>query len=271
MKKLFRWISKPTFGLLISIYFLSGCLGKSYQEEFKRAQTLVKQEKYKEAFLIYEKVFVHSSDEQLVFESAKSAADLAENKLKNFTKAIFYLQFVIANSKNFEDSYEALYKKAFIEHKLLYHYEEAILSYQRLLSYSDLPIEKSSEIRLNIAKCYYAIHNYASARTELQALTSPTQKNILRFKAKILEASIFQTEGLLEQAIKAYNEALAIDIDEKDKKEGLISLALCYEQKEAYKNALETVKKIQQQDEFLKIKISQLERLVQFQGRRLQR
>jgi tetratricopeptide (TPR) repeat protein len=271
MKNQFRWISKPTISLLIGIFFLTACLGPSYQEEFERAQELVKNEQHREAFLIYEKVFIHSSDEQLVFESAKAAADLLENKIKDYTKAVYYLQFVIANSKKFDDSYEALYKKAFIEHKLLYHYEEAIRSYQRLLSYSDLPIDKSSEIRLNVAKCYYAIHNYSSAREELQALISPTQKNDLRFKAKILEASIFQTEGQLEKAIKAYNEALVIDIDEKNKKEGLISLALCYEQKEAYKNALETVKKIQQQDEFLKIKVSQLERLVQFQGRRLQR
>ncbi len=271
MKKPSRWINRSK---AISVFFIlltSACFKKSYQEDFLQAKQLAKEEQFSEALPLFEKVFLHSSNEEMVFESAKIIADLSESKIKNYAKAVHYLEFVIANSKNFDESYQALYKKAFIEHKLLYYFEDAIRSYQRLLSYSDIPLEQSSEIRLNIAKCYYTIHDYPAARTELVALLSPTQPKEMRFKAKLLQASIFQTEGRLDDAIKSYNEALVIDIDDKEKKEGLISLALCYEQKESYKSALETVKKIQVQDDFLKIKISQLERLVQFQGRRLQR
>lgn len=271
MKNPLRWISSPKVILIFGLLLTSSCFKKSYQEDFLLAKNLVKQEQYSEALPLFEKVFLHSSDEDMVFESAKTIADLSESKLKNYAKSVHYLEFVIANSKNFEASYQALYKKAFIEHKLLYYFEDAIRSYQRLLSYSDIPLEQSSEIRLNIAKCYYTIHDYAAARAELVALMSPTQTKEMRYRAKLLQASIFQTEGRLEEAIKSYNEALVLDIDEKEKKEGLISLALCYEQKESYKSALETVKKIQVQDDFLKVKISQLERLVQFQGRRLQR
>ncbi|MBY0385198.1 tetratricopeptide repeat protein [bacterium] len=271
MKKQQRWISRPLFiGLTFSL-LLNACVGKKQQEDFSQAQKLLKLERYEEALPLYEKVFLRSPNEEQVFESAKIIAELSEVKFKNYTKAIHYLEFVIANAKKFEESYQALYKKAFIEHKLVYYFEDAIRSYQRLLSYSDLPLEESAEIRLNIAKCLNAIHNYSAARTELVALISPTQKKEIRYKAKLLEASIFQTEGKLDDAIKSYTQALIIDVDEKEKKEGLISLALCYEQKEAYKSALETVKKISKPDEFLKIKVSQLERLVQFQGRRLQR
>lgn len=272
MTKPQRWINKAQFIILLaSSFFYAGCFGKSHQEAFTQGQELVKKEQFAEALPLFEKTFLNSSDETLVFESAKIIADISETKIKNYTKAVHYLEFVIANSKKFEESYAALYKKAFIEHKVLYYFEDAIRSYQRLLSYSHLDLSESAEIRLNIAKCYYAIHDEASARTELIALTSPTQKVDIRFRAKLLEASIYQTNNKLENAIKAYNEALVMDVDEKAKKEGLINLALCYEQKEAYKNALETVKKIQNHDEYLKIKVSQLERLVQFQGRRLQR
>jgi len=248
-----------------------GCFKSAYQEDYELGKKLLSEEQFQEAFLHFEKVFKYSSDETIVYESAKIAADLSENKAKNYQEAVRYLEFVIANSKSFEDSYSALYKKAFIEHKLLYHFESAIKSYQRLLSSSEISIEQSSEIRLNIAKCYYAIHEYASARTELVPLISPTQKVDMRYRAKLLQASILQSENQLDAAIKAYQEALVLDIDDKEKKEGFISLALCYEQKEAYKNALETIKKISPSDDFLKIKLSQLERLVQFQGRRLQR
>lgn len=270
MKKPQRWISRPV-AIGLCLLFLSACFGKKQQDDFAQAQKLLKQERYEEALPLFEKVFLRSPNESHVFESAKIIAELSEVQFKNYVKAIHYLEFVIANAKKFEESYRALYKKAFIEHKLVYYFEDAIRSYQRLLSYSDLPLEESAEIRLNIAKCLNAIHSYALARTELVALMSPTQKKEIRYKAKLLEASIFQTEGKLDEAIKSYNQALIIDVDEKEKKEGLISLALCYEQKEAYKNALETVRKISQPDEFLKIKVSQLERLVQFQGRRLQR
>lgn len=250
---------------------LGGCFSRSFQEDYDRAQALTREEKYSDALVLYEKVFLNSSDEKLVYASAKAAAEIYEHNVKNFARAVHYLKFVIANSSNFNDSYESLQKKAFLEHRFLYHFEEAIQSYQRLLSYSDLPIKEGAKIRLSIAKCYYAIHDYASARTELKALMSPTQENEIRFKAKILEASIYQTENKLEDAIKSYHEALTVDINEKEKKEALISLALCYEQKESYKNALETMQKITNQDEFLKMKVAQLERLVQFQGRRLQR
>lgn len=271
MKKQQRWISKSIVGLLCFIFFLSGCFSRSFQEDYDRAQSLVREEKYEEALVLYEKVFLNSSDEKLVYKSAKSAAELYEYRIKNFARAVHYLKFVIANSGNFNDSYESLRKKAFLEHRFLYHFEEAIQSYQRLLSYSDLPINESANIRLAIAKCYYAIHDYTSARTELKALMSPSQEEEIRFKAKILEASIYQTENKLDDAIKSYQEAMTININEKEKKEALISLALCFEQKESYKNALETMKKIPNQDEFLKMKVAQLERLVQFQGRRLQR
>lgn len=271
MKKLQIWISSRLFRLCICLTVLSGCFGQSQKEDYDLAQKSLAEEKYTEAYDYFEKVFLHSSDESLVLRSALELAELAEVKIKNYPKAVTYLEFVIANSKDFKESYQALYKKAFIEHKLLYYFEDAIRSYQRLLSYSDLSLEQSAEIRLNIAKCYNAIHNYEAARTELLPLTSATQKNEIRYKAKLLEASLFQTEGKLEEAIKVYNQALIIDVIEKEKREGYISLALCYEQKEAYKNALETVKKITEPDEFLKIKVGQLERLVQFQGRRLQR
>lgn len=271
MKKQSQWISRSKAISICCILLTSACLKKSNQEDFLHAKQLLKEEQYTEALPLFEKVFLHSSDEEFVFESAKIIADISESKIKNYSKAVHFLEFVIANSKKFEESYQALYKKAFIEHKLLNYFEDAIRSYQRLLSYSDISLEQSAEIRLNIAKCYYTIHDYPAARTELVALLSPTQTNEMRYRAKLLQASIYQTEGRLDDAIKSYNEALVVEIDNKEKKEGLISLALCYEQKESYKSALETVKKIQVQDDFLKVKISQLERLVQFQGRRLQR
>ncbi len=271
MKKHQTWISNCRLTFLAFVLIFSGCFSQSQKEDYELAKKNLAEEKYSEAYSYFEKVFLHSSDETLVLESAQELAELAEVKLKNYPKAVNYLEFVIANSKDFKASYQSLYKKAFIEHKLLYYFEDAIRSYQRLLSYSDLSLDQSAEIRLNIAKCYNAIHNYEAARTELLPLVSATQKNEIRYKAKLLEASLYQTEGKLDEAIKVYNQALVIDVIESEKREGYISLALCYEQKEAYKNALETVKKIPEPDEFLKIKVSQLERLVQFQGRRLQR
>lgn len=269
MKKHQPWINSYIF--LSCLFFVAGCFSQSQHEDYELAKKSMAEEKFSEASIFFEKVFLHSSDERLVLESAQQLAELSEVKLKNYAKAVNYLEFVIANSKDFNASYQALYKKAFIEHRLLYYFEDAIRSYQRLLSYSDLSLEQSSEIRLNIAKCYNAIHNYDAARTELLPLMSASQKNEIRYKAKLLEASLYQTQGKLDDAIKTYNQALIIDVMATEKKEGLISLALCYEQKEAYKSALETVKRITEPDEFLKIKVSQLERLVQFQGRRLQR
>jgi tetratricopeptide (TPR) repeat protein len=89
--------------------------------------------------------------------------------------------------------------------------------------------------------------------------------------ARGLEASIYQAEGNLEKAVESYTAALDLAVGDKDKQDILINIAMCYEQKEQYQKALESLNKIKMSAPFLDEKKKQLERLARFKNTRLNR
>jgi tetratricopeptide (TPR) repeat protein len=261
-----RW-----FGRLTLLLVFTACVGNAHKMKLERGYRDLEAERIDDAITNFTAVFDKSSDKELVFESAKNLADIYYRKKKDYKTALRFLEVIIANSDNFPASLEALKQKALIQHKDLSLFEEAIITYSRILSHPDLKEGEQNELRLNLAKCYYAINKFDQARNELTPLLDPKQTKEMRMEAQKLEASISQAEGNFEKAINAYNQILALAETDQQKRDALMNLSLCYEQKEDYKGALEALKRISKKDELLDSKIKQLERLSIFQGRRLRK
>lgn len=260
------WISS----LILSFLILSSCVGNAHKIRMERGYKYLESNRDEEAIADFTYVFDKSSDKELVYESAKNLAEIYTRK-KDYKTALRFLEVMIANADNFPASLDALKKKAQIQHKDLSLFEEAIITYSRILSYSDLKESEQNEMRLNLSNCYFSINKFEQARGELAPLLDWKQPKDVRLEAQRLEATIFQAEGQFEKAINAYNLILASAEDEKQKRDALINLSLCYEQKEDYLGALEALNKVPKKDEVLDAKIKQLQRMSVFQGRRLRK
>ncbi len=265
-KTIQQWIIKSVFFL-----GLAGCYETASEKTLERGNQLFLQNKIAEAEIEYRKVFDEGSEKELVLESAKKLYEISYFKTKNYKQATRYLDRIIANSPSFGEAIEALKQKAEIEHKSLLQYEAAIKSYSRLLSHSGLSLDEENEFRLNLVKCLFAISKFEQAKTELKPLFEVSRPLETRMAAKTMEASIFQAEGQLDQAIQSYLQALDFAPTDKDKQDTLINIAMCYEQKEQYAKALESLNRIKSDAGFLEEKRKQLERLAKFKDRRLNR
>jgi tetratricopeptide (TPR) repeat protein len=262
---------KRIFGSLLILFLFSSCVGDAHRARLERGYQDLDAERIDSAITNFTAVFEKSSDKELVFESAKSLADIYYRKKKDYKSALRFLEFIIANSDNYPASLEALKQKAHIQHKDLSLFEDAIATYSRILAHPDIKEGDQNQVRLNLVKCYYAINKFEQARNEIGPLLDSKQSKETRMDAQKLEASIYQAEGSFDKAIQSYNQILALAESEDQKRDALMNLSLCYEQKEDYKGALEALKRIPRRDEMLVSKIKQLERLSIFQGRRLQK
>lgn len=266
MKTIQQW----TISALM-ILSLAGCYQTASEKAFAHAEELLKENKIQEAEKEFHKLFDESADKKIVLASTQKLYEIAYFKTKNYKMAVRYLETLVANSESFADSIEALKKKAVIEHKNLLQYEAAIASYSRLLGHSGLTIAEEHEYRLNLVKCLFAINKFEQAKMELRPLSEKSFPPEVRMAAKNLEASIFQAEGDIEKAVEAYIVAFEMALNDKDKQDILINIAMCYEQREQYDRALAALNKIEMTAPFLEEKRKQLERLAKFKDRRLNR
>jgi tetratricopeptide (TPR) repeat protein len=261
-----QWITS-----LIVLFSLAGCYETSGEKAFNHASELMEQGQYAQAEKEFKKIFDEAPDKGVVLQSARRLYEISYFKTKNYRQAVIYLDRIIANSESFGESLDALKKKAVIEQKNLLQYEAAIESYSRLLGHSGLAIDEENEFRINLVKCLFAINKFEQAKAELKTLLDPQRPLEVRMAARSLEASIYQAEGNLEKAVESYTAALDLAVGDKDKQDILINIAMCYEQKEQYQKALESLNKIQMSAPFLDEKKKQLERLARFKNTRLNR
>lgn len=266
MKTIQPWIIS-----ILVVFSLAGCYESSSEKAYNHANELLEQSKIREAEKEFRKIFDESPDKHIVLLSAKKLYEITFFKTKNYKHAILYLNRIIANSDNFGDSLDALKKKAVIEQKNLLQYEAAIESYSRLLGHSGLSIEEENEFRLNLVKCLFAINKFEQAKAELKPLFETSRPPEVRMAARILEASIYQSDRQLDKAVESYQAALDLAVADKDKQDILINIAMCYEQREQYMKALESLNKITMSAPFLDEKRKQLERLARFKNTRLNR
>lgn len=250
---------------------MAGCFEAASEEQFRRAEALLSENKTAAAEKEFEEIFEEGADKKLVLASARHLYEISFFQTKNYKKALRYLDTIISNADSYSESMEALKKKAFIEHKNLSLYEPAIASYSRLLSNSSLSLAEEQEFRLNLVKCLFAINKFEQAKLELKPLFDPTRPLEIRLAAKNLEASIFQSEGNLIKAVESYKAAFELATTDNEKQEIAINIALCYEQNEQYEKAYDVLDKLGDSAPFLDEKKKQLARLARFQGRRLNR
>lgn len=245
---------------LILLLSLSACILSSQKRNLQSGEESMSEGHAGKAFTYFERA-AHGSDPTLALEGARRAARLAHFELKQYQKAVDLYRMIIVSSDSEEERKLAQEHIAQIYFENLLYYDKAIIEYEKLLRLPFSPQEKY-QFRMNVAKSHHQLGNLDQALAELDTIAKEKTTNeadifdLEVFKANVLMSQKKQREAaqVLEELIKKF--------PERAQKESLaITLAVCYEEVDDFKKAietLETMKKGYTHPEFLDARISRL-------------
>lgn len=268
MRMKITWISSF---ILLSVAILGGC-DSSDKTSFSRGKSSLEKADVDSAVANFKRVIDHSTDPDLISQSARYLADIYSLQKKEYKESVRYLDICIANSTNAITSLEALKKRAFILFHHLARYQEAINAYVRLLGIENNNITEQGEFRLNLAKSYFMLSQHEQARIEAQRVLQESKIEAHKDRAAKLIADTYISSGNdSKESIDKYKTIMAGIHDADTKKDMAFNLALWLEQKNKYKEAYDILDQLREKnDEFLAAKMKQLERLYLLQARRPQ-
>lgn len=255
---------------VLLIFFLSSCVKSQGVTQLDLAREHEDNKEYTAALKIYEKIFQTSSNKELVLLSAFRSQEIAYLHLKDYKKTRKYLVYFIANAKSFSESQEALKRLAFIEHKVLNLYEPAIGSYHRLLGSNKLEKLEEKTLRLEMARCYYAINKFDEALQELQRINMSEESDDYKVTVLMLQSNILQSQGKTALAVEIIDKILLLKISDENRKDVVLNKAIILEHEEKYKEALSALEQLPSSGEVIESKKVQLRRLAKFQKSRRQ-
>jgi tetratricopeptide (TPR) repeat protein len=193
--------------------------------------------------------------------AAREGSQTAFVEKKDYHRALFFFKYIILYSEDESERREAQKTLAEIYFERLNNYEQAIIEYNRLL---ELPHENAEKFqyRMNVARSNFFLSKFSQAESEIDLVLKSEPKDKNYFEAKLLLANIFQAQKKLDSAIEIYKELMDKYPDfSRDEHLGL-ALALCFEEKNDFKQARATLNEIRStypRPEFIDSKIKHLE------------
>ncbi|MCB9072648.1 MAG: hypothetical protein H6623_03435 [Bdellovibrionaceae bacterium] len=224
---------------------------------------------FSEAIYDYEKAFKTSANKGEVLVAAQKIQELSFLHTKDYKKAVYYLNYYIANIGSFHESMDALKRKAYIEHKILNLYDTAIATYYRLLNSRRLTPVDEQQVRLEVARCLYAINQLDQAQQEIIALLQKPTTEATRLTALLLQATIYQAAGNTKRALEMMDAAAKMpDLNEEQIKDVAMNRSILFEHEERYADALAALETLKNPGAPVEQKKEQLRRLAKFQRSR---
>ncbi len=266
---LFR--QKFIFALLGSLVAFSGCRYSIQTVEYQRAEQSFEEQKFKEALVHYEKVVVAKPKTAMALEAARRGARIAHLETSEFQKAIAFYRHLVLYSQDENERMEAQKKIASVYFEKLSDYSNSIKEYSRLVQ---LPHSQSEDLeyRFSIAKSYFYLSNFYQAAIEMKEILDRVKDKSSRFEYLAFQGNIFLTTKKLDEAIEIFRFIMEQYPEESMKENVPISLAVTYEEKGDFKEAiqvLEKIRKIHPSPEFLELRIKRLrERVLNQPGAR---
>jgi tetratricopeptide (TPR) repeat protein len=229
--------------VLVALGALTSCTISSEKLEMERAQAALQQGKQDKAFEHFNNVvdrFVKTPD---AIKAAREAARISHYELKKFPEALRLYKHIILYSPNESERVEAQKRIADLYFNQTLNYTEAITAFSRLLDLPHTP-EEGNRYRLSIARSYFYLNNFFQAQVEIDKIIDSKPTKDIAFDALLLKANIFLTTKKLDDAITVLNLLIASNPERaKNETIGLI-LAICYEEQENFKKAIETLESI---------------------------
>ncbi len=254
--------TKAWLKLFVLLMFLTSCEWNKAKTLATKAEIFESEGKYRDAFDAYEKLIHLEQDKRKTVKYAKSATDIAINRVKNFDRAIYFAKYVILNSDSPDDRIAAQKNLADIYFSLLPtpNYQKSIEEFSKLLK---LPIAKEDKFdyRVKMAKAYFRINNFYQAQVEIDNILENITDRNQKYDLKKLKADILLSSKDLAKAIPIYVELLKDFPKESLKDDIALNLAVCYEDQERYDKAIETLtelKKDTANPEFIDLRIKRL-------------
>lgn len=254
------------------VFSLIACDLESESSLKKKAEESESSGNYSRAIESYEKIInIRRSQDQNSTNYAKTAAQLALIKTKEYERALKLFRYIILNSNEPVERLDAQKKIAEIHftHLATPDYAEAIKELSKLLS-----LRLAAEDRLNyhtdLARAYYRANNFYQAQIEIDRILQETKDKVRQYDLKRLKADIYLSSKDQQNAVNIYVDLLK-SFPEQSKKDDIgLSLAVSYEDQEKYDKAIEvltSLKKESEKPEYLDLRIKRLkERLSQQPG-----
>lgn len=256
--------------LLFIAFFLVGCHSQLDLETYEASQKAFEKEDYKTGTELAENLVKSYPESPYALKIAQQGKSIAQMKLKEPRKVVFFLKFIILKSQGQKELRESQEELASTYLDQLQDYPNAILELNRLLSVQT-EIEQH-HLRLMLAKAYYYSGNFKQSELEIEDLLKKNPATELKFEAELLKASVLVTKKKTEEAIALYSDLMQRYQEPSQKQDLSLSLALAYEEKGDYTRATETLEKIKStypDPHFIELKIERLEqRKLQLPGAR---
>ena len=217
----------------------------------------------------FEKSVRISPESEIGLRSAEEGAKVSAIHEKNYLRLTRFLKHILLQSKDENERVHAQKLLAETYFENLSDYENAILELNRAITHFPLGSERL-QLRMMLAKSYFFLNKFFQARTEIDGILGETTDETQKFRAELLKANIYLNEKDLDHAISLF-QSLQVRYPEKARDEQVfMSLAVCYEEKEAFDQAIEVLDKARpnySMPETIDLKIKRLrERRAQLPG-----
>lgn len=246
------------FGAALLI-FLAACFFSSQKRDLQSGEQSMSEGETGKAFVYFERA-AHGPDTELGLEATRRAARLAHFELKKYQKAIDLYRMIIVNSDNEAERKLAQRYIAQIYFENLFYYDKAIIEYEKLLRLDFPPAEKY-QFRMNVAKSHHQLGNLDQALAELDTLSKEKASDADTYDLQVFKSNVLMSQKNQREAAQVLEDLIAKFPDRAKKESLAITLAVCYEEVDDFKKAiqaLETLKNGYSHPEFLDARISRL-------------
>ncbi len=247
--------------LLISLSTsLFACTWTPEDKYLKTAHEAAKAQKWNEAIESFEKVVKVSPESPEALASSQEGAKIALVYTKDPVRLVTFLKHIILYSKSEDERVTSQRLLAETYFEKINDYKNAAIELNKALEFFKSGKE-NGQLRLMLAKAYFFQNQFFQARTEVDTALKEDMDQEFVFKALLLKANIYFNEKRLDDAINMYQK-LAVEFPQKSKTEQVaLNLAVCYEEKEDLKKAIETLEKMRvgySMPEMIDLKITRL-------------
>lgn len=247
--------------LIVALALLTAACSPPEARDLDRGLADVHRGYYRVSLSSFDRVLKRAPESDSAMAAAREGARVCIFELKDYKKAVFYLQHLILSSKDAAEREQAQKQLASIYFENLQDYAHALAEYNRLLSMNP-PFAERARYKIIIARSNFYLGEFAQAQSELDDLIKERLSPDLKFDVLTLKGNILVAQKQFKPAVEVYKSLLK-DFPERARQENVaLQLAVCYEENSEFRAAaetLETLRETYQPREYIDLRIRRLQ------------
>lgn len=216
--------------LVVGLLLMGGCREPSAREQLNRAKELTMAGKIDQARQAYRDFVVEHANSALLPEAVFALASLEQYQYGDLDRALAGYKRTIGLFPKHPVALEALHHIAeiYLDHQR--DYPQALKVYQYLNREYAKVSGRGDEYLDRIAWCYFRMHDYDRVRAVYARLIKEYPDSELAETAAVHLADSYYIQDKLSEALKAYNNALALYPKSKHRQRIIFRKANCLEE-----------------------------------------